>query len=177
MKTLIVNADDFGASHGINVGVIEGHRRGILTSTSMMVDRPASEAAAGLSARHPSLGVGLHVELPSPGDSLAAEREIERQLRRFTQLTGRRPSHIDAHHNVQREEHMRDAFIAVAERHTLPLRDHCGVRHIASFWGQRAGASELDQVSPTALARILSTEIEEGLNELGCHPGYVDDGL
>ncbi|PYR01516.1 MAG: hypothetical protein DMF97_07400, partial [Acidobacteria bacterium] len=35
MKYLIVNADDFGASSGINRGILEAHQRGILTSTSL----------------------------------------------------------------------------------------------------------------------------------------------
>ena len=65
MKCLIVNGDDFGASHGVNVGVIEAHDRGILTSTSMMVDMPASAEAGRLAARHPAFGVGLHVVLRS----------------------------------------------------------------------------------------------------------------
>ena len=46
MKYLIVNGDDFGAGHGINRGIIEAHRDGILTSTSFMVDMPGAEEAA-----------------------------------------------------------------------------------------------------------------------------------
>ena len=49
MKYVIVNGDDFGASHGINLGILEAHQRGILTSTSLMVDTPWSEEAALLS--------------------------------------------------------------------------------------------------------------------------------
>src|SRR5213078_1507398 len=45
----IINADDFGASRGINRGILEAHERGILTSTSLLVDWPASEEAAALS--------------------------------------------------------------------------------------------------------------------------------
>ena len=48
LKSLIVNADDFGAGRGINPGVVEAHRKGILTSASMMVDAPASAEAARL---------------------------------------------------------------------------------------------------------------------------------
>ena len=47
-KNLIVNGDDFGASAGINRGIVESHARGIVTSTSLMVTgRAAREAAAG----------------------------------------------------------------------------------------------------------------------------------
>jgi predicted glycoside hydrolase/deacetylase ChbG (UPF0249 family) len=69
------------------------------------------------------------------------------------------------------------AFLAVAERHRLPLRGHCGVRHIASFYGQWDGETHLDYVGPNALGHIVTTEVEDGFNELCCHPGYVDGDL
>jgi chitin disaccharide deacetylase len=177
VKKLIVNGDDFGASHGINLGFIEAHRKGILTSASMMVDRPASVEAARLSARYPTMGVGLHVVLGSLADTPAPEAEIERQLERFIELNGRLPTHIDAHHNVHGDARLLPAFLAIAERCKLPLRGHSGVRHIASFYGQWNGESRLEQVSPETLARIVTTEVGDGFNELCCHPGYADEEL
>ena len=177
MKSLIVNGDDFGASRGINVGVIEAHDRGILSSTSMMVDRPASVEAARLAADHPSLDVGLHVELDSVPGRRSPEEELERQVERFNDLVGQPPSHLDAHHNVNRQAGLTAAFVAVAERHGLPLRDHCGVRHIAKFFGRWNGESHPEQVRPDSLARILDIEVGDGFNELCCHPGYVDRQL
>ena len=44
-RSLIVNADDFGQSRGVNRGVIEAHERGIVTSASLMVRWPAAESA------------------------------------------------------------------------------------------------------------------------------------
>ena len=175
MKRLIVNGDDFGASQGINRGVLEAHEKGILTSASMMVDMPASADAAALSARHPNLGVGLHVVLRSPDGS--AEAEVERQLERFIELTGRLPTHIDTHHNVHRDDGILPAFLTVAGRHGLPLRGHCGVRLIATFFGQWDGETHLEAVSSDALANIVVSEVEEGFSELCCHPGHVDEGL
>jgi predicted glycoside hydrolase/deacetylase ChbG (UPF0249 family) len=175
MKALIVNADDFGASHGINLGVVEAHRDGILTSASMMVDTPASAEAARLAVRHPTLSVGLHVVIPSPTDP--EENEVERQLERFVELTGMPPTHIDAHHNIHRDESLLPAFLTAAERHGLPLRDHCDVRHIGSFYGQWDGETHLEGVTSHAFARLVAAEAQPGFNELGCHPGYVDDEL
>jgi predicted glycoside hydrolase/deacetylase ChbG (UPF0249 family) len=66
VPTLIVNADDLGRSAGINRGILEAYRRGIVTSTSVMINYP--DAAAGLEeARRtaPDLGVGLHLNLTS----------------------------------------------------------------------------------------------------------------
>ena len=45
-RSLIVNADDFGLSPGVNAGVARTHEEGILTSASLMVRRPAAAAAA-----------------------------------------------------------------------------------------------------------------------------------
>src|SRR5438046_10117756 len=62
-RTLIVNADDFGQSPGINRGIIAAHERGIVTSASLMVRWPAAVAAAAYARAHPRLSVGLHVDL------------------------------------------------------------------------------------------------------------------
>ena len=59
----------------------------------------------------------------------------------------------------------------------MPLRDHCGVRHISSFYGQWNGETHLEQVGVQGLARLVDTEIEDGFNELCCHPGYPGEDL
>ena len=59
-RTLVVNADDFGASEGVNRGIAHAHVHGIVTSTSLMVTGRAPEHAAELAREHPELGVGLH---------------------------------------------------------------------------------------------------------------------
>jgi hopanoid biosynthesis associated protein HpnK len=63
MKKLIVNADDFGLTAGVNRAVIEGHTRGVITSATLMANMPAFDAAVRLAKDHPSLGVGLHINI------------------------------------------------------------------------------------------------------------------
>jgi hopanoid biosynthesis associated protein HpnK len=60
-RRLIVNADDFGRSHSINVAVIRAHRDGILTTASLMVNEPDCGEAVELARKNPKLGVGLHL--------------------------------------------------------------------------------------------------------------------
>ena len=56
-RALIVNADDFGLSPGVNAGVARTHEQGILTSASLMVRQPAAdEAAAYARATRPAAG-------------------------------------------------------------------------------------------------------------------------
>ena len=60
-RRLIINGDDFGASREVNEAVILAHRRGILTSASLMVSGRACEHAVILAKENPGLAVGLHV--------------------------------------------------------------------------------------------------------------------
>src|SRR3954465_4438787 len=64
-RRLIVNADDFGLSHGVNAGIIQAHEHGIVTSASLMVRASAAAAqeAANYAKRRPQLSVGLHVDI------------------------------------------------------------------------------------------------------------------
>src|SRR5262249_60976007 len=62
-KRLIVNADDFGLTTGVNRAIIEGHTRGAITSATLMANMPAFDAAVRLANDHPSLGVGLHINI------------------------------------------------------------------------------------------------------------------
>jgi chitin disaccharide deacetylase len=60
-RFLIVNADDFGRSEAVNLGVAEGFRRGIITSASLVAAGPAFESAVALALEMPGLGVGIHL--------------------------------------------------------------------------------------------------------------------
>jgi hopanoid biosynthesis associated protein HpnK len=63
MRSLIVSADDFGMSSGVNRGIIRAHREGILTDASLMVNGQAFEEAVELARANPTLSVGLHLML------------------------------------------------------------------------------------------------------------------
>lgn len=63
MRRLIVNADDFGFTSGVNRAIVEAHSRGVVTSSTLMANGPAFEEAAQLSKTLPALSVGCHVVL------------------------------------------------------------------------------------------------------------------
>ncbi len=152
-RYLIVNADDFGQSAGVNQGIVEAYERGIVTSASLMVRWPAAAAAAAYSRQHPDLSVGLHVDLGEwacregtwapvyevapVNDSTAVAAEVARQLAAFRQLLGRDPTHIDSHQHVHREEPARSILTALARGLTVPLRDcHPTIHYRGDFYGQ-----------------------------------------
>ena len=60
-RRLIINGDDFGSSREVNEAIILAHRRGILTSASLIVSGEAFEHAVTLAKENPNLAVGLHV--------------------------------------------------------------------------------------------------------------------
>lgn len=63
MRQLIINADDFGIAETANLGIIQGHVNGIITSTSIMPSGSAFEHALGLVSANPDLGIGVHLTL------------------------------------------------------------------------------------------------------------------
>ena len=63
MRRLIVNADDFGFTSGVNRAIVEAHSHGIVTSSTLMANGPAFTEAVKLVKRNPRLGVGCHVVL------------------------------------------------------------------------------------------------------------------
>jgi predicted glycoside hydrolase/deacetylase ChbG (UPF0249 family) len=187
-RSLIVNADDFGLSEGVNRGIIESHERGIVTSASLMVLRPAAVSAAAYGREHPRLGLGLHLDLgewayngeewslvyqviPLNDHGVVAE-ELERQLRDFRRLVGRDPTHLDSHQHVHQDEPVRSAALELACTLGIPLRHFAaGIQYCGRFYGQTArGLPIPEAISVESLIAIL-TDLPPGFTELGCHPG------
>jgi chitin disaccharide deacetylase len=74
VRRLIVNADDFGFTPGVNRAIIEAHTRGIVTSATLMANGRAFEDAVRLAKTFPRLSVGCHVVLIDGEPVLDAER-------------------------------------------------------------------------------------------------------
>jgi predicted glycoside hydrolase/deacetylase ChbG (UPF0249 family) len=182
---VIVNADDFGRSAGINGGVAEAHERGIVTSASLMVRWPAAAEAAAYARRRPELSVGLHVDLgewaqTAAGWQLVYERidapygtedEVRAQLELFRDLVGGEPTHLDSHQHVHRTEPARSAIAQLAAELCIPAREltsyaiYCG-----DFYGQSAsGVPFPEALTSAALIELLRT-CGPGVTEVGCHP-------
>lgn len=184
MKYVIVNADDLGLTPGVTRGILAAHEHGVVTSASLLVDRPASGGAADAVGRTPGLSVGLHADLADADgrplvdltDAAACRAEVERQVDHFAQLVGREPTHLDSHRNVHRQPAVRQAFREVAAEHGLPLREDALPAYVSTFYGQWDGCTHPEQISVEGLIRILSG-LPAGWSEVGCHPGYVDADL
>jgi predicted glycoside hydrolase/deacetylase ChbG (UPF0249 family) len=191
LRQLIVNADDFGLSAGVNRGIIEAHERGIVTSASLMVRGVAAQAAAEYANARTGLGVGLHLDLAewiyrdnawSPlyevvdlADRVAVESEVRKQLDAFIGLMGRSPSHVDSHQHMHRDEPLRSIAQRLTSELNVPLRHFSAVQYCGHFYGQTAkGEPALEAISADALLELLR-RLPPGITELACHPGYADD--
>lgn len=180
-KYLIVNADDFGASVGLNRGILEGHTCGVVTSTSLMVTGSAVTEAVAMSRDCPGLSVGLHWDVWGEGphdfdvSNLSAVRsEFHRQVDAFHRLLGRLPSHVDSHHHVHRRPELVPVFQELVEPLGVPLRGDGAVHFVGGFYAQWEWmVTNLDYVSVPTLQRMLREEVEPGWTEFSCHPGYA----
>ncbi len=191
-RYLIVNADDFGLSPGVNRGVVQAHERGIVTSASLMVRQPAAGAAAACARAHPALSVGLHLDLgewrlahgqwrplyqrAALDDAQAVEAEIALQLEMFREMAGREPTHLDSHQHVHRREPVRSLLLAHARRLGVALRGLTpGIRYCGSFYGQDdTGQPHPAGITVQALLELLLA-LPAGATELGCHPAAAAD--
>jgi predicted glycoside hydrolase/deacetylase ChbG (UPF0249 family) len=183
-KYLIFNADDFGASTGINRGIVDCHTRGVLTSTSLMVTGRAATEAAAISRDYPELAVGLHWDVWGEderefdlADSAAVRVEFEHQLEVFERLMGTMPTHIDSHRHVHLKPEMADVFRELVEPLGIPLRGVGPIRFVGGYYAQWEWmVTELRHISVESLQRMLRNEVEPGFTEFSCHPGYVTPG-
>jgi len=180
VRYVIFNADDFGASTGINRGIIECHTRGVVTSASLMVTGRAVEEAATLIREHPALAVGLHWDVWGEderefdvSDLGAVRDEFRRQVDEFYRLARRLPTHVDSHRHAHRGAALLPVFQELVEPLGVPLRATGSVRFVGGFYAQWEWlVTNLEYVSVPFLERLLAEEAGDGWTEFSCHPGY-----
>jgi len=148
-KQLIINADDFNLTAGVSRGILHAIEKGIVTSTTVLVNRRKLPAIGQL-ARKRRVSVGLHFNctngaLVAPVAAVPAlttrtqrgtdakkmwvsiprqeiEKELCAQLERFKRWFSRLPSHIDSHHHIHSNERVYSVLRRVAQRLQLPIR-------------------------------------------------------
>jgi predicted glycoside hydrolase/deacetylase ChbG (UPF0249 family) len=135
LKRLIVNADDFGFTHDVNLGIVDAHRDGILTATTLMANGDAFDHAVELARSNPDLDVGCHLvliggrslrsgeRLPAGVRSLATAvmlrhlnpyDELRPQIERILS-SGISATHLDTHKHTHLMPRVLDAVVRLSE--------------------------------------------------------------
>jgi len=153
---LIINADDFGLTHGVNRAIGELHSAGVVTSATLMACGAAFDDAVEVARAHPTLGVGCHIVLTdgvpiSPPESIpsligADGRSFRPTLGSFVRaiLLGRIDEADVAREALAQVERLQRAGIAVSHidthkhahlfpsiaRPLLQVVDGCGIRAV-----------------------------------------------
>lgn len=150
MLKLIMNADDYGYTEGVNYGIIEAYQRGIVRSTTLMANMPGFTQAVALAKENPGLGVGVHLTLTTgapilhshktivseQGDFIKIKKaladglpidlsEVKNEL--FAQVekvyaSGIKPTHLDSHHHSHGEAAILPIVAEIANYYHLPIR-------------------------------------------------------
>ena len=134
MRKLVVNADDFGFTRDVNAGIVEAHRSGILTATTLMATGDAFDDAVRLARKTPSLDIGCHLVLvQAPGlpstipelvRAVALRRidiygKLSQQVRRIVDA-GLSPTHLDTHKHTHLLPPVLEAVARISEEFRIP---------------------------------------------------------
>lgn len=137
MKKLIINADDFGYREEINKGIIFAYQNGVVTSTSLFVEKAGTEQAIELAKENPNLGIGPHIYLdmffevdhhtgkiidwvnPKPNlDDVT--NEIRRQIEKYYSF-GFSADHIDSHHHAHLHSDLLPIMCDIAKEYNIAV--------------------------------------------------------
>jgi predicted glycoside hydrolase/deacetylase ChbG (UPF0249 family) len=185
-RKLIINADDYGLSRGVNTGIIEAAERGSVTSASMIVNLPRFDESVASARSCPALSLGLAAQI---------DRMVE---------VGIRPSHLDSHRHVHAHPSLWPAVLEAASSRgvsnvrvpTEPMwanvRDwKATMKKTGLLMSSRIARRRVEhntavhffglslQGGSTFAARLfaLIPRLPAGTTELMTHPGYADAEL
>lgn len=204
MIKLIINADDFGYTRAVNYGILDAHKLGIVTSTTLMTNMPGAEHAAKLAKENPTLGVGVHLVLTCGKPLLKGHKtlvsengdfkkidfykedfyvdleeiynEWKAQIERFLSL-GLVSTHLDSHHHINSFGNIYEVFLKLAKEYNLPIRNNIKkeIYDISKdFKCTDFFAGELNK----DMVNIINIENNfKGYEtvEIMCHPAYLDN--
>ena len=176
MRQLVVNADDFGFTRDVNQGIVEAHKNGILTATTIMSDGPAFQDAVRLAKENPTLDIGVHLVLvgqpPFPMTVAQLTRavmlkriqiheELSAQVRKVLDA-GLKPTHLDTHKHTHLLPPVLDAVARISEEFKI-----LWVRRPFDFPLTPRGVSWKKQAVSRSL-RVVRSRFERVLTSHGC---------
>ncbi|MCL1949433.1 MAG: carbohydrate deacetylase [Turicibacter sp.] len=204
MKRLIINSDDFGMTEGVTLGTIATYLDKGLSSTTCMMNMPYAGYALHEAAKHPGLGVGIHLVLTMgkpilgqvnsltdeqgffrkkdeyyEGSTTADHEELyqewKAQIEKFIQIAGKLPTHIDSHHHMHGQPEHQAVSLRLAEEYGLRLRQETLFDGRYDFVRCEFGYYG-DDVTVESLIALLDA-CDDEVMELMVHTAFVDELL
>jgi chitin disaccharide deacetylase len=199
-----VNADDFGYSRGVNYGIIDAHKYGIVNSTTMMMNMPGVSHAVELAKENPTLQLGIHLVLtcgkPLLSDVLSLiddkgnfkkmndfirdnhlsllelEREWTAQIEKFLDF-GLTPTHFDSHHHVHTIHEFLPVVQRLSNKYNLPVRriSNHPVEGVPPFTDIFLHDFYGDGISGDFFEKLANRGVVGQTVEVMCHPAYLDN--
>jgi predicted glycoside hydrolase/deacetylase ChbG (UPF0249 family) len=204
---IIFNADDFGYSKGINYGIFECCKNGVVRSATVMANMPDFANGVELAKALPSLKIGVHFNI-SGGKSLGTgyrtitnesgeffnhaflhenienldlseiENEFNLQIEKVQQA-GISPSHFDGHHHLHSAGGVLEITLSLAKKHNVPVR----LGNETSVPREFSGVKRVPLVTSFFGENATLSHMEKILQvctadtEIMCHPGFNDTFL
>lgn len=179
-KYLIVHADDFGMSPGISRGIIHTIRKGIVTSTSILLRRLYISDTRKLVKKNLDIDWGLHVKIEGNKNKKIADKDVvsetEKQVALFIKYFKITPSHIDYHGGFKFTKKKYFQARMLARKHKLAFRYDNQHQVDTRFYGLHNKKPTNKKISIESLLNILKS-VEFGTTELVCHPGWTSNRL
>jgi hypothetical protein len=168
MKRLIINSDDYGRTPDISRGIREAHLRGVVTSTTCMMNIPTTASDVAIALKEtPKLGMGVHLVLTMGGPVVRREAvssvtnedghffKLDKFMERVSDMN---VDEVKAEWRAQIE-----AFIQAADRKPTHLDSHHHSSYFTPglFRGMLELAKEYDCAIRFPFTRDISSELEE----------------
>jgi chitin disaccharide deacetylase len=175
-RKVIINADDIGKTSYANEKIIESIENGVVTSTSLMVNRHAVLEAVEFAVNREDISVGLHLDLTHDGPLRWAKileiltwseqkihDEFKKQVDRFEDLMGCLPDHIDSHLHIHRLTGFWPVVLEFAKINHIPVRS-VNAKLRLGISGRL--------LTPKGFIGVLRL-LPPGTHEIICHPGDI----
>ncbi|MFC1234249.1 chitin disaccharide deacetylase [Vibrio sp. F74] len=202
---VIFNADDFGLTSGVNLGIVAASQSGVVSSTTFMVGMKAGNHAIDLAKKNSSLKVGIHLRFTvgapltvascltdENGQFLLQDElwnkqdineqqvgdEVIAQIESFL-TSGMFLSHIDSHHHIHTHPKILPIIKDIANYYQVPLRG-CGVLGTKNNDCRYSFSDQFygEDISIDKIWDIINSHRSHcDVLEIMCHPAYIDQPL
>lgn len=197
---LIINADDFGYSNGVNYGIIDAYKNGIVRSTTIMAGMPGFDHAVELAKENKGLGVGVHLTLTCYKPVLDNHKtivnkegyfdrrlyskeniknidleeiysEFEAQIEKVKNA-GIEITHLDSHHHVHTIKELKPVIERILSKYKLPIRGGLDYEIDYDKIMNFNGSFYNENINLNGFEKLLEEDIE--VLDIMSHPAYLD---